>query len=80
MQCNVECRLPEEDVILKEPPPLGCPWNRSNFMYFTSISDCCTYVQAAIIKGSARKATFEFKTYKYDQIDSLLQGLYIKKE
>ena len=20
MQCNVECRLPEEDVILKEPP------------------------------------------------------------
>ena len=21
MQCNVECRLPEEDVILMEPPP-----------------------------------------------------------
>ena len=21
MQCNVECRLPEEDVILKERPP-----------------------------------------------------------
>ena len=22
MQCNVKCRLPEEDAILKEPPPL----------------------------------------------------------
>ena len=21
MQCNVECKLPEEDVILKDPPP-----------------------------------------------------------
>jgi len=25
MQCNVECRLPEEDVILKEPPPRSPP-------------------------------------------------------
>ena len=22
MQCNVECRLPEEDLIFKDPPPL----------------------------------------------------------
>ena len=25
MQCNVECRLPEKDVILKEPPPHESP-------------------------------------------------------
>ena len=25
MQCNVECRLPEKDVILKEPPPMSLP-------------------------------------------------------
>ncbi|XP_023338803.1 uncharacterized protein LOC111709378 [Eurytemora carolleeae] len=54
-----------------------CP---SSADFGNCLLDCCTYVQAAIIKGSTRKATFEFKTYKYDQIDSLLQGLYIKKE
>jgi len=25
MQCNVECRLPEEDLILKDPPPHKSP-------------------------------------------------------
>ena len=25
MQCNVKCRLPEEDAILKEPPPYESP-------------------------------------------------------
>ena len=30
MQCNVKCRLPEEDVILKEPPPYESPPQRGH--------------------------------------------------
>ena len=28
MQCNVECRLPEEDLISKDPPPMRTPPQR----------------------------------------------------